>query len=141
MKMRLFSAATICLGFLLSAQIAVGQKQNGQQLTDAQKRSMLSILAGVKERVEPLLKNLLTLQAEINEQMLVDNPDLAAIDRHKSQISGLMGTLVEMRIDDIRQMLGVLTAEQRTLVRADSSKPNGEKDLFNVIVKRFGLPE
>lgn len=141
MRVRVISLAIIFTGCLLGAQATTAQEPGGRQLTETQKKSMLSILGGVKERVEPLAKQLVALQVEINGQMLSDNPDPAAIDRQKSQISGLLVKLVEMRIDDIRRMLGVLTPEQKKLVLAESSRPDGEKDLFNVVVKMFGLPE
>jgi hypothetical protein len=117
------------------------QHQSVMPLTSAQISSMLSVLSTIKARVEPLGKQLLVLQAEVNDRMLADEPDEAAIKTCKGRIIKLVGRMVEMRMDDIRTMLKVLSPEQRRAVKAEASKPGGEKDLFNVIVKKFGLPE
>jgi hypothetical protein len=141
MKTLLATALILLLSFASARGGPALPEQSVPPLTPAQKTSLLAVLATIKARVEPLGKQLLVLQAEVNDRMLAEEPDEAAIKNCKGRIIKLVGRMVEMRMDDIRTMLKVLSPEQRHVVKAEASRSGGEKDLFNVIVKKFGLPE
>lgn len=148
---RSIALLVMCLALCVHAasaqenKTADAKKQAADQaelkLSDAQRNSMLTILAESKKQALPVLMQLAEQAMKTNENLLSDKPDEAAINKHKAEMGATLSQLIGLRIDSIGQMLKVLTPPQKQLVIAEAAKKDGEKDLFNVIVKKFELPE
>jgi hypothetical protein len=109
-------------------------------LSEGQQSAIRSILS--KSTLEGALL-LLGAQAAkgFDENVLADAPDAAADERATKQLLDSLGGVAKLRLQTIRDVVALLTPEQRRLLRAEMSKPGTPTALLDVLARVFKLPQ
>jgi hypothetical protein len=110
-------------------------------LSEEQKSAIRSILTKAKLEAVPL--GLLGAQAAkaFDENVLADAPTAAEDERTTRQLLGSLAGVANLRLQTIRDVVALLTPEQRRLLRAEMSKPDTPTALLDVLSRVFKLPQ
>lgn len=110
-------------------------------LSDEQQRSIQSILT--KSKAAGVALGLLGAQAALgfDENVLAEAPDAAADERATKQLLDSLAGLAKLRLQTIRDVVALLTPEQKRLLRAEMSKPGTPTALLDVLSRVFKLPQ
>lgn len=112
----------------------------GLRLSEGQRQAIQAIRSQAKKKAAPLVLQLAPLAKEANENMLADNPDA---DRGRvlgQRIRRLLGELLDIRIQSIKEALKLLAPEQRKQLKAALAKPGAPADLMELMERCFKLP-
>jgi hypothetical protein len=110
------------------------------ELSEPQNKAIEAILADAKAKVAPITAELGKGVRQVRENLLSRKVDEAARQQILGRISSLAAQLVALRINTTARILGVLTAEQKDLVDSEEKKVDFNLDVYEVLVKLFGLP-
>jgi len=147
-KITLHSILTIL--FLFVVLLNVGMAQTGAasnspdaipQLTPAQLQSIKSIRSATERKAAPLAIRLAATVRRVYENMLSDKEDEALRKRLSSQMNEVASQLLAIKGQSIREIVRVLTPEQRSLIRSEMKKPGAPADLSELIMHVFKVPE
>ncbi|MBV8857597.1 MAG: Spy/CpxP family protein refolding chaperone [Acidobacteria bacterium] len=110
-------------------------------LSEEQKRAIRSILAKAKLEAAPLA--LLGAQAAkaFDENILAEAPAAAEDERTTKQLLDSLAGVANLRLQTIRDVVALLTPEQKRLLRAEMSKPDTPTSLLDVLSRVFKLPQ
>jgi hypothetical protein len=110
-------------------------------LSDEQRRAIQSVLSKAKLEAVPL--GLLGAQGakEFDENVLAESPDAAADERTTNQLLNALAGVARLRLQTIRDVVALLTPEQKRLLRAEMSKPGTPTALLEVLARVFQLPQ
>jgi hypothetical protein len=124
-----------------SSKSAAASDAPAYPLSDGQKRAIQSILA--KSKVEGVALGLLGAQAAkaFDENVLADAPAGAEDERTTKQLLDSLAGLARLRLQAIKDVVALLTPEQRRLLRAEMSKPGTPTALLDVLPRVFKLPQ
>ena len=110
-------------------------------LNDEQKRAIQSILT--KSKLEGVPLALLGAQAakEFDENVLAEAPDAASDERATNKLLNSLAGVAKLRLQTIRDVVALLTPEQKRLLRAEMSKPDTPTALLDVLSRVFKLKQ
>jgi hypothetical protein len=110
-------------------------------LSDEQKRAIQSLLA--KGKVEGAVLGLAGVQGakEFDENVLSETPGAEADAKATKRLLDSLAGLAELRLELIREVVALLTPEQKRLLRDEMSKPGAPTALLDVLKRVFKLPE
>lgn len=110
-------------------------------LSEEQKSAIRSILSKSKVAGVPLA--LLGAQAakEFDENVLAETPDAASDERTTKQLLDSLEGVARLRLQTVREVVALLTPEQKRLLRAEMSKPGTPVALLDVLSRVFKLPQ
>jgi Spy/CpxP family protein refolding chaperone len=137
---RLVAAAMLAAGLF-------AQETPAPSLTAEQKQTLQEMLQKAenetKTSVEPLAQKLAVTAKSIDINLLSDHPD-AALDAKLSgdladAVAQTVRSAMELRLRVVREIIKVLTPEQKKLVQAELEKPGANPDLAETVAKMFGL--
>ena len=89
----------------------------GLDLTDEQKANAREIMLAARKQAIPMRAELQVAQLELQELLVQDDVDRAAVDQHLEQIGQLRQKLMRHRVDTRLKLHAMLTPEQRTKAR------------------------
>jgi len=112
----------------------------GTELSEAQRKAIDSILADARAKAGPITQELDKEVRQVRETLLSRKPDEAGRQRLLDRLSGHAAQLVALRINTTARILGILNAEQKDLVDGEERKVDLKLDVYEVLVKLFGLP-
>jgi Spy/CpxP family protein refolding chaperone len=110
-------------------------------LSDEQRRAIRSILTKSKLAGVPLALMGAQGAKEFDENVLSEKPDAEADKRAGKKLSDGLAALAALRLQTIRDVVALLTPEQKQLLRAEMSKPGAPSALLEVLARVFNLPE
>jgi hypothetical protein len=110
-------------------------------LSDEQKRAIQSLLA--KGKAEGAVLGLAGVQGakEFDENVLSETPSAEADAKATKRLLDSLAGLAELRLELIREVVALLTPEQKRLLREEMSKPGAPTALLDVLRRVFKLPE
>lgn len=110
-------------------------------LSEGQKSAIRSILSKAKLEAVPLA--LLGAQAAkaFDENVLAEAPAAAEDERTTKQLLDSLAGVANLRLQTIRDVVALLTPEQKRLLRAEMSKPGTPTALLDVLARVFKLPQ
>lgn len=110
-------------------------------LSEEQKSAIRSILT--KSKLEGAVLALLGAQAakEFDENVLAEAPAAASDERATKQLLDALAGVARLRLQTIRDVVALLTPEQKRLLRAEMSKPGTPTALLDVLSRVFKLPQ
>ena len=110
-------------------------------LSDEQKRAIQAILTKSKLAGAPLA--LLAAQGakEFDENVLAEAPDAASDERATNKLLDSLAGVARLRLQTIKDVVALLTPEQKRLLRAEMSKPGTPTALLEVLARVFKLPQ
>jgi Spy/CpxP family protein refolding chaperone len=132
---------------LLAAGLFAQEKPAPPSLTAEQKQTLQEMLQKAenetKTSVEPLAQKLAVTAKNIDLNLLSEHPD-AALDAKLSgdladAVAQTVRSAMELRLRVVREIIKVLTPEQKKLVQAELEKPGTNPDLAETVAKMFGL--
>ncbi|MFL6255788.1 MAG: hypothetical protein ACJ74T_12315 [Pyrinomonadaceae bacterium] len=110
-------------------------------LSDEQKRAIQSILAKSKLVGAPLALLGAEGAKEFDENVLAESPDAALDERATKQLLDSLAGVARLRLQTIKDVVALLTPEQKRLLRAEMSKPGTPTALLEVLARVFKLPQ
>lgn len=113
----------------------------GPRLSPAQLKAIKSIRAESEKKAAPLALQLAAVVKRIYENMLSEKEDAVLRRRLGKEMDRIAAQLLAIKGQSIRETVGVLTPEQRSLVRDEMRKPGAPADLSELIARIFGVPE
>jgi len=132
---------------MLAAGLFAQEKPAAPSLTAEQKQTLQEMLTKAenetKTSVEPLAQKLAVTAKSIDINLLSEHPD-AALDAKLSgdladAVAQTVRSAMELRLRVVREIIKVLTPEQKKLVQAELEKPGANPDLAETVTKMFGL--
>ena len=110
-------------------------------LSEAQMQAIKSILAESKKKAAPVALRLGLTAKQVYENILSDKPDEAVAERLSKEMKEVVGELVSIRGQSMRDSVKVLTPEQKQLLKSELVKPGAPADLMELIIRLFNIPE
>lgn len=110
-------------------------------LSEEQKRAIHSIIA--KSKAEGAVLGLAGAQGakEFDENILSESPSTEADAKATKRLLDALAGVAELRLEAIREVVALLTPEQKRLLREEMSKPGTPTALLDVLKRVFKLPE
>jgi hypothetical protein len=135
--------------FLMSAKLTTAQTGAGAAskpdvahiLTEAQKQAIRRIKSESEKKAAPTALIFAGIVSRIYENMLADKPDEALRLKLDAEMKEETWKLLAIKGQSIRDIVGVLTPEQKQLVKSEMRKPDTPADLSEVIARTFKLDE
>jgi Spy/CpxP family protein refolding chaperone len=120
------------------AEVAAAPKY---PLSEEQKRAIQSIMA--KGKVEGAVLGLAGVQGakEFDENVLSETPSAESDQKATKKLLDSLAGLAELRLETIREVVALLTPEQKRLLRDEMSKPGAPSALLEALARVFKLPE
>ena len=142
----IFLPLLVCISFAGTATAKTAKstwvKQDGErQLTDAQLKSIKSIQIKAAKLAVPLGLHLALVTRKVYENMLREKEDVKLRAQLSADMHKTAGELLTIKGQSIREVLRVLTPEQRRLIKTEMGKPDAPADLMELIVRAFNIPE
>jgi Spy/CpxP family protein refolding chaperone len=110
-------------------------------LSEAQKQAIKSIRSESEKKAAPFALELAATAKKIYENMLAEKPDEQLRARLAQEMNEIVVKILSIKGQSIRDMVGVLTPEQKQLIRREMRKPDAPGDLTDLIVRTFKIPE
>lgn len=89
----------------------------GLDLTDEQKANAREMMMAARKQAIPMRAELQVAQLELQDLLVQDDVDRAAVDQHLDQIGQLRQKLMRHRVDTRLKLHAMLTPEQRAKAR------------------------
>jgi len=147
-KITLHSLLTILFLFVVLANVGMAQTGTTSNssdatphLTPAQLQSIKSIRSETERKAAPLAIRLALTVKRVYENMLSDKEDEVLRQRLSRQMNDVATQLLAIKGQSIREIVKVLTPEQRSLIRSEMKKPGAPADLSELILHVFNVPE
>lgn len=125
---------------------AEGRKAEGADapkypLSDEQRSAIRSIIS--KSKAEGAVLGLAGAQGakEFDDNVLSESPSAESDRKAAKRLLDSLAGLAELRLETIREVVAVLTPEQKRLLREEMSKPGAPAALLEVLARVFKLPE
>ena len=112
-----------------------------RQLSPQQVVSLKSIKTNIEKEAAPLAKQLAVTVKQVYENMLADKPDEKRRKKLSKQMTATTGKLLLVKGNSIREMIGVLTPEQKELLKSEMKKPDAPADLSELFERIFLIPK
>ncbi len=110
-------------------------------LSEEQKRAIHSIIA--KSKAEGAVLGLAGAQGakEFDENVLSESPNTEADAKATKKLLDALAGVAELRLEAVREVVALLTPEQKRMLREEMSKPGTPTALLDVLKRVFKLPE
>ncbi len=142
MAMRFQSALRLSLAagllFVVSKTAAAPQTDPAPALTDAQKQRLQAIEASAGPKADQLSQTIGAMAKAFDRNILSDRPDPAVDAKLTDQITESAAQAVRLRMSIVKDMVKVLTPQQKNALLAELEKPNANPDLAELIGKMLG---
>jgi hypothetical protein len=109
-------------------------------LSDDQLSRIKAIRAEAEKKAAPLALRLASVARQTYGNMLSDKEDASLRERLRGEMEQVVGELLSIKGQAIRDVIGVLTPFQKQLVRSEMNKPSASGDLMEVMVRIFNIP-
>ena len=118
---------------------AAGAQTN--KLTPSQVESIKSIRSKIEKKAETLGIQLANTAKLIYENILSDKEDEGVRKQLERELDRTVVALVNLKGQSIREMVAVLTPDQKKLVREEMKKPGAPADLSELLIRLFKIPD
>lgn len=132
--------AMISVGLAQTAPAASNKPDVSPHLTAAQLQTIESIRAESKKKAAPFALRLASAAKQIYENMLSEHEDEALRQRLSGEMNEVVVELLAIKGRSIRDMVRVLTPEQKKFVKSEMQKLGAPDDLSELIVRMFKVP-
>jgi Spy/CpxP family protein refolding chaperone len=147
--------STPAISFLLSALILVTASRvaaqtrpdssdtpgAGHSLSEAQVRAIRLVRSESEKKAVPLAVKLASTAKQIYENLLGESEDEGVRRKLSKQMDEVVAQLLAIKGESIRDMVAVLTPDQKQFVRSEMAKSGAPGDLSELILKVFRVPE
>lgn len=144
MRIKLTIFLFIAVAFVASAraqETVSTPTQAKPVLSEAQLKRMQEIRTAAAKKAAPVALMLAATVKQIYENMLADKEDDALRQKLDKQLNEIGSQILAVKGQSIRDMVGVLTPEQKQFVKTELAKPGATGDLGEMIERVFNLPK
>ena len=106
----------------------------GQQLFDSS-----LIISTAKSRGKGLEEQLAKAAKQFDEVLLGETADVAADRRAAQDIQNIVAQAADIRLEAAREVVHLLSPEQRSYLKAEMAKPGSERGILEAFAKVFHL--
>lgn len=132
----------IFAAFALTAQAqTVNSSDGANTLSAAQLEAVKAIRTKAAREAAPLALKLASTVKQIYANMLADKPDGKLRKRLSRQMTENTGKIVLIKGETIREMVNLLTPEQKNLLKTEMKKPGAPADLSELMERVFNIPK
>lgn len=126
--------------FLNAAVLAAASPATApvRTLSETQKNAMRSIQAESERQSAPIAQKLRETLRTVYGNLLSDKPDPSLDRKLDGAIKETADQLLSIKSQSIRDMVALLTPDQKKLVRSELGKPGAPDDLIDLIVGLLG---
>ena len=107
------------------------------ELSHQQKADALRIISGAKERGRVIADRLAASAKNFDEVLLGEKADVEADGKAANEIKAAICDTSETRLQAARQVVHLLTPEQRRYLKAEMAKPGAEPGILEAVAKVF----
>lgn len=133
--------ALACVAMAQGASSAPDAAEAGPRLSPAQLQAVKAIRTESAKRAAPLALRLATVAKQIYANMLSEREDAVLRRKLSREMNNVAAQLLAIKGQSIRDIVKVLTPEQRSLIRNEMRKPDAPGDLAELIARVFNVPE
>ena len=133
-------AAALLLPFIFGSLVFVCRAQT-PGLSSDQIQAIKSIRIASGKKAAPLALRLAVVTKQIYENMLSEKENPALRHKLSREMEKVAGQLLAIKGQSIRDIVRVLTPEQRDVLRSEMRKPGAPADLSELIGRIFSVPE
>jgi ribonuclease Z len=109
------------------------------ELSSQQKAEALKIISGAKERGKAIAARLAANATLFDEVLLGENVNVEADANAANQIKSAICDASETRLQAARQVVHLLTADQRRYLKAEMAKPDSEHGILEAFARVFHI--
>jgi hypothetical protein len=137
----LFAQTASGLGQVKSAKVMAAKTDIPYPLSDSQKHAIQAIHARNKLKAAPTALRLANTVKQVYDNLLAEKMDEQLADKLRLQMKEVVGDLVVIRGEAMREAVTVLNSQQKQFLKTELSKPGGQGELIEVMMKVFKIPE
>ncbi len=134
---------------LCASAAASGQKDTPATTSPAQRKALQQVIDSAQNETKVLgesgAQKFGEIARRIDRNLLSDTPDDELHRRLSADlvdtVVGLVRTAMDIKLNAVRELVKVLTPEQKKLVLAELDKPGANPDLTELIGKLFAEPK
>jgi len=115
--------------------VAAAPKDTTNSLSKNQIAQIMVIKDSVTKSLPVVLPRLLGLLQKINNNLLDDKPDALLSHQYNKEALEIIAQIIDSLSDAMKQMVAILTPEQKQKIREAMNDPKAPKDLINLISK------
>ena len=141
LKLTLLWAAIGTIGNAKTPWVAGQEVIPTLALAPSQVQAIKSIRRRTEMRAAPFALRIATATKKIYNNMLSEKENEALRRRLSKEMNEAVVAVVNIKGQSIREMVTVLTSEQRRFVRSEMEKPGAPADLSELIMRVFKVPE
>lgn len=131
----------LSVGIAQTPSTRANNSKAAPSLTAAQLQMINSIRAESEKKAAPVVLRLAATTKQIYENMLSDKEDDSLRQKLSRELNAVAAELLTIKGQSIRDIVGVLTPEERQLIRREMQKPDGPADLSELIMRVFQIPQ
>ncbi len=109
------------------------------ELSGEQRKAIEAINRTAMEKGAPIALKMEGVVKGIYTNMLSDHPDEQLRQSLAEELSSITSQLLTVKGASIRDTVGILTAEQKQMIKSQMKKPGASGDLSELIAKTFGI--
>ncbi len=110
-------------------------------LSAAQMDAVKNIRNKVATEAAPLALQLAAAVKQIYDNMLADAPKAKLREKLSKQMTGTVVKILLIKGQSIREMVGILTPEQKKFLKTEMTKPDAPADLSELMERVFNIPK
>jgi len=114
---------------------AAAPKDTNNQLSKKQIGAITSLKDSVTRSLPAVLPRLLELVQKVNTNLLADHPDASLSKQYNKEVVEIIAQIIDSLSGTMKQMVEILTPEQKQKIREAMKDPNAPKDMINLISK------
>ena len=137
----LFFGALVNVAIAQTLSSASNKSDANPHLTAAQLLAIKSIRTESEKKAAPFALRLVSATKQIYENMLSEKEDVGRRQKLSSEMNKMVVKILAIKGQSIREMVRVLTPEQRQIIRGEMQKPGAPGDLSELIIRTFNIPE
>ena len=130
-----------CVGLAQVRSPSPEASETVARLSPAQLEAIKSIRAESEKKAAPLALRLAAVAKQIYGNMLSEREDAVLRRKLSRELNEVAARLLAIKGQSVRDMVRVLTPEQRDFIRGEMLKPGALGDLSELIARVFSVPE
>jgi len=115
--------------------VAAAPKDTSNLLNKKQTAFIMTLKDSMTKSLPVILPRLMGILQQVNTNLLADRPDASLSKQYNKEVLEIIAQIIDSLGNIMKQMVGILTPEQKQKIREAMKDPNAPKDMINLISK------